>query len=766
MEDSVRRKLTMQNEVLKWLEDFSEKLQKRADATTVEVLGLLDQTEVVERDLKNTFNSFRNLSYHRFIENKISEEKITDSMKEDIKNSVHAGIPAQSYEVDILPRYKEALSLGLSSYKHHLQKTKITASTGSVFKIGSARGPLPHIIGSEEYIHDNSCGLAIDNFMSDAASLDFRHAVEPNSLHSSSGESGSHARFNADLFGMEQGPSEKDGIEPLVSAALDFKAMLEAALLSPYKFYDEDSPSLPDAVSGYNNNVEYLHAKDHATSTVSSTDVISKSQHRGIEDAAASVADTAGNLTFFQDSDIHRHKLCSAFLSDSLFDTEEESVPSNQQQSDCIPTSTAEVVSSLSVSTSGLSFQESWDVSSSNEKENASKEVPPEIVSTFREDIASNSNSLSSSDCGDRTEFSKRLSGSDCLVSQVPEEGKPSGSSSVTFHDSFNHEIALDHAMQRSLPLPAKVVFDDFDSDDDNDLPKPVHALGHQVMPKTAVVVVNSDTSHAIPTCEFSPSSAVGGLVSEIQPKSTSSIFSVSSSMIANTESSSPPREFAQNKLAKSVINEMPRQEEPTFSTVVSVSQEPGSLFLPATLNRFPDLDACSSSSKGNTSGGSSLEEITEPTESCNVAQLPYRQLQASMVVGEPSIVRIKDDSVAGSVQHFSVPGETVGGGPSLDTEESKRFQYPSSEKSCKLDSAVNDLLEAEDVQHTSTTQVEQHGDQGASSNLNYRSAVFTEGKKDDTALGTQPPEGKRSVIESLLKLPVRRPSLFDSNEE
>lgn len=55
--------------------------------------------------------------------------------KEATKDSVHAGVPAQSYEVDILPRYKEALSLGLSSYKHHLQKSNRGSASGSFFKV-------------------------------------------------------------------------------------------------------------------------------------------------------------------------------------------------------------------------------------------------------------------------------------------------------------------------------------------------------------------------------------------------------------------------------------------------------------------------------------------------------------------------------------------------------------------------------------------------------------------------------------------------------
>lgn len=44
-------------------------MEKRANDATLELHELLDQTGVVEQDLKNTFNAFRNLSESQFIEN-------------------------------------------------------------------------------------------------------------------------------------------------------------------------------------------------------------------------------------------------------------------------------------------------------------------------------------------------------------------------------------------------------------------------------------------------------------------------------------------------------------------------------------------------------------------------------------------------------------------------------------------------------------------------------------------------------------------------
>jgi hypothetical protein len=40
-------------QVLKWLEDFTERLQKRANNVTEEMHKLLEQTEAVEQDLYN-----------------------------------------------------------------------------------------------------------------------------------------------------------------------------------------------------------------------------------------------------------------------------------------------------------------------------------------------------------------------------------------------------------------------------------------------------------------------------------------------------------------------------------------------------------------------------------------------------------------------------------------------------------------------------------------------------------------------------------------
>lgn len=65
---------------------------------------------------------------------KISDE---DSMHlkttESMHGSLQSQVPAQDYERDILPRYKEALHIGLSSCKDHFRSKG--RSTTSVFRV-------------------------------------------------------------------------------------------------------------------------------------------------------------------------------------------------------------------------------------------------------------------------------------------------------------------------------------------------------------------------------------------------------------------------------------------------------------------------------------------------------------------------------------------------------------------------------------------------------------------------------------------------------
>ena len=75
------------------------------------------------------------LSGHSWLQlQKVSDEDhINLKTRDSIRSSTQSQVRAQDYERDILPRYKEALHIGLASCKDHFQKKG--RSTTSVFRV-------------------------------------------------------------------------------------------------------------------------------------------------------------------------------------------------------------------------------------------------------------------------------------------------------------------------------------------------------------------------------------------------------------------------------------------------------------------------------------------------------------------------------------------------------------------------------------------------------------------------------------------------------
>jgi competence protein ComGC len=60
---------------LKWLQDFSDKVEERAKGAAAEVNVLLDEAGALELDMKTAMISFNNLTRQRFIEHASSGSK-------------------------------------------------------------------------------------------------------------------------------------------------------------------------------------------------------------------------------------------------------------------------------------------------------------------------------------------------------------------------------------------------------------------------------------------------------------------------------------------------------------------------------------------------------------------------------------------------------------------------------------------------------------------------------------------------------------------
>lgn len=187
----------------------------------------------------------------------------------------------------------------------------------------STYGPLPHIIGSEEYNHDNSCGLA-DDVQPLTDDFSWLREFQGESL-----DSGAADLLESQMLGVQRG-LEKGQTDSLVSAAREFKAMLEAALVNPYKLYD---------ASVENTNTSEVH---HNTDPVMLTGTGEAAHERSTE---ADNSEEAGLLASLQNPYTNAHDLYSALVREGLFDTGDENLSMDAMES---------AGTSISVPTSGL----------------------------------------------------------------------------------------------------------------------------------------------------------------------------------------------------------------------------------------------------------------------------------------------------------------------------------------------------------------------------------------------------------------------------
>lgn len=418
----------------------------------------------------------------------------------------------------------------------------------------------------------------------DTAPLGFSRLSEADVVDSKS--EGSDTMFSAEFLGIEQDQSAKEGVDPLVSAALDFKAMLEAALLSPYKFYNEESSSLPDTVGNQYNDVGDMHEKmvHVSSSTVSFATPQNSQCSTSIENSH--VPNTAENPSFPTEPDSNAHQLCSALISESLFDMEEDCLLSNEMQSTQDPASTepysfesVQFVDEAKISggASGLFIQENPDIYSGVDKEIVQRRPQLDVLDDSDASSSRSHSSLQnmeavasmvSFDDNHKAESSKNIFQDDSLGCQIS-GGESSDGSLATSDDLYKNKVS-GQTIDQPSPLTSKSLFNDSDIDDVNIFLEPLSE----------------------PTVFFSNNS------------------SENLSLVSHTESMPFSRgKNAKSEAAKPIINDIPRREEPSFSTVVSVSPELSSLFSSASLSESHGLDTKSRSIEEKNSNVAALED-------------------------------------------------------------------------------------------------------------------------------------------------------------
>ncbi|CAK9212387.1 unnamed protein product [Sphagnum troendelagicum] len=234
----------------KWLEVFAEELKRRTETVARDVQQLVEQTSVVELNLLNTMNSLQVLSATQFIENRVSEEDEASEAKR--KEPQISKQRAEDYEGDILPRYKEAVLTAWRAFEG-LGGRKVKRLSAAERQISYARNEmenvqqhwkLPFIIGTEEFARDSECGLADFTFVgaySRSGTPESDSDTERDEAQMAAEMVGTGILSEGEWSAIEsEGSAHQGGVlEPAVSAALDFRAMLEAALRGPSLPYED-----------------------------------------------------------------------------------------------------------------------------------------------------------------------------------------------------------------------------------------------------------------------------------------------------------------------------------------------------------------------------------------------------------------------------------------------------------------------------------------------------------------------------------------------
>ncbi|MQM03684.1 hypothetical protein Taro_036470 [Colocasia esculenta] len=383
MADPIKKRMSMQNEILKRMEELAERMQRRAEEVTMEVRDLEDRAGAAGRDLRGAFDAFRRLADTHFVEN-----------------------ARDGYLRDYEHNCAEDLVFGTSFDFNDLAETK---------------------------------GIQMD--------------AETNDL------------FNPNLFGAEQVPAEENGNEPLVSAALDFKAMLEAALRSPYKFYDEETSShtVEDDDTWTAFTVKYM------LDMTKVSDIITTGNSHRLCDIDGSTIPFVGHANSDEVSDIHTK--ISTLISGSLFDTE-ETCPHHQgvsdNISDLVEGSADETVSTGSTPNSTVRRNLGPDNDSCeghctsvtlsvNSKETAGQETSMEGLNPTEQDIACDAHTTSPDNVVQDTKSSSIYNkgilntGKESFISKsYPEELETSAGSQASGEDAKERiSFQLSDDMQR-----------------------------------------------------------------------------------------------------------------------------------------------------------------------------------------------------------------------------------------------------------------------------------------------------------------------------
>ncbi|OWK58195.1 WASH complex subunit FAM21C [Lonchura striata] len=160
--------------LLHFLQEFSQQTISRTHEIKKQVDGLISETKATDCRLHNVFNDFLMLSNTQFIENRVYDEEVEESIpKADVGDKTEQEKTREQKEADLIPKIQEAVNYGLQVLDSAFEQLDIKAGNSDSEEEESNERvelilepkdlyidrPLPYLIGSQQFMEQDDVGL-------------------------------------------------------------------------------------------------------------------------------------------------------------------------------------------------------------------------------------------------------------------------------------------------------------------------------------------------------------------------------------------------------------------------------------------------------------------------------------------------------------------------------------------------------------------------------------------------------------------------------
>ncbi|XP_074088676.1 WASH complex subunit 2C isoform X2 [Macrotis lagotis] len=159
--------------LLQFLQEFSQQTISRTHEIKKQVDGLIHETKATDCRLHNVFNDFLMLSNTQFIENRVYDEEVEESVPKAEAEKTEQEKTREQKEADLIPKVQEAVNYGLLVLDSAFEQLDIKAgNSDSEEEEANERielilepkdlyidRPLPYLIGSQLFMEQEDVGL-------------------------------------------------------------------------------------------------------------------------------------------------------------------------------------------------------------------------------------------------------------------------------------------------------------------------------------------------------------------------------------------------------------------------------------------------------------------------------------------------------------------------------------------------------------------------------------------------------------------------------